>query len=150
MSSLPNAEDMRYWKTGRTSPDGWIEKTKKVVNELGGVVLGEAFGNEPLTGRSAYMLQFRIGNDTFKVIWPVLPSRDGSEQAARIQAATMLYHDTKAKCVKAAVFGARVAFFEYLLLPDGRNVTEVGLPDLAESIPRLPPPQVVGLLEHDG
>ena len=71
------------------------------------------------------MLAFEIGGDKFKVLFPVLPSKSGNEKAARIQAATMIYHDIKSKCVSAAVLGSRAAFFSYLLLPDGRTTANL-------------------------
>lgn len=73
----------------------------------------------------------------FKLMWPVLPSREGNVKAARIQAATMLYHDVKAKVVTAKVLGTRAAFFQYLLLPDGRSASEATTPELANQIPQL-------------
>lgn len=138
----PNAEDVNYWKTSRSSPDTWMDKTKRQIEQLGGQVLMEGFGNEPVTGRAAFMLAFEIGSDRFKVIWPVLSSKSGNERAARIQAATMLYHDVKAKCISAAVLGARAAFFSFLLLPDGRTTAEVSTPELMQAIPELFTPTV--------
>ncbi len=134
---LPYAEDINYWKTSRSFPDAWIDKSKSQIEKLGGTVLAEAFGNEPATGRAAYMLQFEIHGNGFKVVWKVLPTKSGNEKAARIQAATMLYHDIKAKCVSATVKGARTAFFEYLLLDDGRTAPEATMPELAEGLPLL-------------
>ena len=131
------AEDVNYWKTGRSSPDTWMDKTKRQIERLGGQVLMEGFGSEPMTGRAAFMLAFEIGGDKFKVVWPVLSSKGGNEKAARIQAATMLYHDVKAKCISAAVLGVRAAFFSFLLLPDGRTTAEVSTPELMQVIPEL-------------
>ena len=134
---LPYAEDINYWKTGRSSPDTWIDKAKRQIEKLGGTVLAEAFGGEPTTGRSAYMLQFEIQRNTFRVVWPVLPSKSENDKASRIQAATMLCHDIKAKCISATVKGARTAFFEYLMLPDGRTATEASVDELTAGIPSL-------------
>lgn len=114
-----------------------MDRTKKQVMDLGGMVLAEGFGSEPATGRAAFMLAFEIGGDRFKIVWPVLPSRDGNQGAARIQAATMLYRDVKAKCISATVIGARAAFFSFLMLPDGRTATEVTMPELVEAWPRM-------------
>ena len=100
-------------------------------------MLMEGFGSEPTTGKSAFMLAFEIEGDNFKVVWPVLPSKRGNEKAARRQAATMLYHDVKAKCLSAVVLGARAAFFSYLLLPDGRTAIEATIPELTNGIPAL-------------
>ena len=137
MSKLPYGEDVNYWQTGRSSPDVWIDKTKKLICDLGGRVMMEGFGSEPTAGRSAFMLAFEIEGDSFKVIWPVLPSKTDNEPAARRQAATMLYHDTKAKCLSAVVLGARAAFFSYLMLPDGRTVVEATIPELQVDIPSI-------------
>ncbi len=137
MSNLPNAEEVNYWKTSRTSPDTWMDRAKKQIANLGGTVLAEGFGSEPTTGRAAFMLAFEIAGDQFKIVWPVLPSRNSNQAAARIQAATMLYRDVKAKCISATVIGTRAAFFSFLMLPDGRTTTEVSLPELVEAWPRM-------------
>ena len=137
MNKLPYGEDVNYWQTSQSSPDRWMEKTKKQILKVGGQVLMEGFGSEPTTGRSAYMMAFEIDEDKFKVVWPVLPSKRENEIAARRQAATMLYHDIKAKCLSAVVLGARAAFFSYLLLPDGRTAAEASFPELTEGIPDL-------------
>ncbi len=132
---LPFAEDVNYWKTSKTSPDTWMGKTQRLIEQLDGHVLAEGFGSEPSTGRAAYMLGFEIGGDHFKLVWPVLSSKSGNIRAARIQAATMLYHDVKARCVAAAVRGSRASFFSFLVLPDGRVVSEVAVPELTQAIP---------------
>ena len=126
-----------YWKTSRTSPDRWIEKARDEIARAGGLVLAEGFGNEPQTGRAAYMLAFELGGDHFKIIWPVLLSKMGYGGAARIQAATALYREVKAACVKAKFLGNRAAFFAYLLLPDGRTASQASVPELLEALPKL-------------
>ena len=83
------------------------------------------------------MLGFEIESDRYKVIWPVLPSKSGNEQAARRQASTMLYHDIKAKCLTAKVMGSRSAFFSYLMLPDGRVAAQLATPEIADAFPPL-------------
>ena len=41
---LPYAEDIgHYWETSRSSPDQWMEKTTKLIESLGGIVLAEGF-----------------------------------------------------------------------------------------------------------
>lgn len=136
-NDLPCAEDINYWKTGKSSPDIWIDRAKRQIENLGGKVLMEGFGSDSITGRAAFLLTFEIGGDRFKVTWPVLFSRTGNERAARIQAATMLYRDIKAKCMSAAVLGAQAAFFSFLALPDGRVAAELAVPELLENMPRL-------------
>ena len=49
----------------------------------------------------------------------------------------MLYHDIKAKAVAAKVHGARAAFFQYLLLPDGRTAAQAAAPELTSLWPKL-------------
>jgi len=139
MSKLPYCEDVNYWKTGVSSPDTWMEKTKRCIKGINGRILSEAFGNDGT--QSAFLLQFQIGNDTFKLIWPVLSSRVGNEKAARIQAATFIYHDVKAKCDTVRILGARTAFFNYLMLPDGRTAAHASVPELMIGIPNLFLPQ---------
>ena len=132
--NLPYAEKINYWKTSRSSPDIWMQRAKEQIEKFGGKVLAEGFGSKS-DGQAAYMIGFEMDNNKFKVIWPVLQSEDNNEKAARIQAATMLYHDIKAKCISATVWGARHAFFSYLLLPDGRTAGEVTEKEIIEGIP---------------
>lgn len=131
--NLPYCDEVPYWKTSRTAPDTWIQKTVDLLRKLGASDISEAFGSS--AGRAAYILAFNFTADRFRVVWPVLPPRkpeDGA--AARIQAATLLYHDCKAKAVAASVLGPRDAFIGALLLPDNRTVTESSLPALAEHL----------------
>ena len=135
---LPFAEDIKhYWQTSQTSPDSWMKKTKDLIEKMGGIVLADAYGNDLVTGKAAFMLTFEIEGDNFKILWPVLPSRGKNDHAARIQAVTLLHHDVKAKCMKAAVFGARAAFFSYCMLPDGRTAVEASVPELAKGVPAM-------------
>jgi len=129
---LPYAEDLgHYWKTGSSSPDTWIEMAKKLIREVGGEITAEGFGS--MGTQAAFILVFRIKGDKFKVVFPVLSSRAGDMVAAKRQAATMLYHDIKAKCMVANVLGVKAAFFSYLMLPDGRVANEVATPELAQN-----------------
>lgn len=130
------AEDVNYWKTGTSSPDTWIDKARREIAAAGGKVLNEAFGRDE-TGRAAFLLEFRFGDERFRAVWPVLKSRTGNEKAARVQAATFLYHDTKARCMAAKVLGNRAAFFNYLLLPDGRTAAQIAAPELVNLYPKM-------------
>jgi hypothetical protein len=71
------------------------------------------------------MLQFQIGEEYFKIVWPILESRAGNLKSATVQAATLMFHDVKARCMTAKILGARTAFFAYYMLPDGRSASEV-------------------------
>jgi hypothetical protein len=133
----PYADEVNYFKTGITAPDTWIDNAKREIRTAGGKVLSEAFGRDE-SGRGAYMLEFSFGSEQYRAIWPVLPTRKpADERAARIQAATMLYHDIKAKCVSAKVHGPRASFFQYLKLHDGRTAAQVAEPELLDAYPRL-------------
>lgn len=119
------AESVNYWKTSKSrSAETWIDLAKREIVSIGGKVLSEAFGADA-TGKSAFMLNFCIGSDTFKIVWPALPSKTKNDKAAKIQAATLLYHDVKHKVVMAKIKGVRTAFFEYFLLPDGQTAAQV-------------------------
>ena len=135
MPNLPKAESLNYWKTSNSAPDTWIERARKIIEKLGGEITGEMFGRA--LGSAAFMLSFTIESESFRVVWPVLPTKkESDERAAKVQAATMLYHDIKGKCLSAAVFGARVAFFSYLVLPDGRQASEAADAEISEMFPR--------------
>jgi len=131
---LPYAEDIgHYWQTSQSSPDQWIEKTKKLIESLGGKVTAEGFG--ATDANAAFMITFELNSRNYKVIWPVLPSVTGKNLAAKRQAATLLYHDIKAKCMTASVLGTEVAFFSYQQLPDGRVTSELANPELVNTFP---------------
>ena len=127
------AEDLPYWQTGKSSPDVWIERTVRVLEALGGKMLGEAFGKDA-SGRAAFMLSTSIGGEVYRAIWPVMLSKTGNEKSARIQAATLLYHDIKARAVSAKVLGNRAAFFTYLQLPDGRTPVEMSAQEVGDAL----------------
>lgn len=124
------AENLPYWKSGQSDPQKWLDKAATEIERAGGTVLSEGYGTH--AGTAAYMLRFKLDGDAFRVVWPVVESKyQGNDRdraflaAARRQAATMMYHDVKAACVKARVMGARAAFFAHLELPDGRVASEL-------------------------
>jgi hypothetical protein len=131
------AEDVNYWQTSRTGPDAWLEKAKREIKRSGGIVVGSVIVSDDRTGQTGFMLAFEIGPDRFKLTWPVLRPKQGSLSAARIQAATALYHEVKAACVKAKFLGTRAAFLAYLLLPDGRTTLEISDTTLSELLPQM-------------
>lgn len=150
MSEQTWAEKCNYWKTSKTAPDGWIEKTIGLIEQFGGEVLASGFGNEHMTGRAAYMIRFAVRGETFRIVWPVMPSEYGDTFSARRQAATMLYHDVKAKCVAAQVLGARTAFFSWLELPDGRPMFQLTSSQLLDEAPRMLLPAPANDPYHEG
>jgi hypothetical protein len=130
------AEEVNFWQTSQSSPDKWLERTKRQIEELGGKVLAEGFGSND-EGKAAYMIGFEIEGDKFKIIWPVLPSKNKETIAARRQAATMLYHYIKSVCLYAVIVGARTAFFSHYLLPDGRTAGQIADNELLEAVPKM-------------
>ena len=134
--NLPYAEDVgHYWQTSSSSPDTWMDRAKKVIENLGGEVLSDAYGSAG--GRAAFMLAFEIRGKKYKIVWPVLPTYRGKESSAKRQAATMLFHDVKAKAMSASVLGVEAAFFSYMILPDGRVSSELTNPELGNAFPKL-------------
>jgi len=131
-----SAEELNYWQTSRSSPDSWIDKAKRQIQSLGGKVEAEGFGQDS-EGKAAFMIGFSLNGDGFKIIWPVMKSKTGNERAARIQAATSLYHYVKGVCLYAAVVGPKPAFFGHLMLPDGKIASQLASDKLAEMIPRI-------------
>ena len=133
---LPYAEEVgHYWQTSQSSPDVWIDRAKKVIKDMGGEILADGFGSAGV--QAAFMLAFKFKEQRYKVVWPVLPTYSGKEAPAKRQAATMLYHDVKAKAMTASVLGIEAAFFSYMMLPDGRVSSELAKPELAEVFPKL-------------
>jgi len=133
---LPYAEDIgHYWQTSQSPPDTWIDRAKKVIQDMGGEILADGFGSAG--GQAAFMLAFKFKDQRYKVVWPVLPTYSGKEISAKRQAATLLYHDVKAKAMTASVLGVEVAFFSYMMLSDGRVSSELAKPELAEAFPKL-------------
>lgn len=130
-ATLPYADSIPYWKTGRSSPDIWIGKTKQLLSKIGAKNVDEAFLS--IGGKTVFALSFTIGTETFRVSWPVLRIKDPKDEpAARIQAATLLYHECKARCLAASVLGSRSAFVSYLVLPGGSTVMESSSALIAE------------------
>jgi hypothetical protein len=137
MSEWLFAEDVgHYWQTSKSSPDIWIDRAKAEIEAVGGSVLREGFGRDT-GGRAAFMLEFQLDGELFAILWQVLPSSTGNERAAKVQAATALYHDVKARCISSLWIGRRAAFFSYLELPDGRTTSQLATPELALSLPRF-------------
>jgi len=130
------AEDCNYWKTSRASADEWIDKAKREIKAIKGKILGDAFGSEAATGRAAYMIMFELEGESFKFTWPVLVSKTSNEKAARVQAATALYHSVKSRCIEAKTLGGRNAFFNALMLPNGQAIAELHPDDLVQ-LPRM-------------
>ena len=138
--SLPYAEDLNYWKTSSAAPDTWVDKAEALVEQYGGYVVSRAIGRQG--GAEAILLELAFGEERFRIVWPSLPSKYGAEDtafrtAARRQAATMLYHDVKARGLRFKIAGPRAAFFEFLMLPDGRCAGELANPDLLSGVPTL-------------
>lgn len=137
-SVLPYAEDCNYFKTSQSGADDWLDRAGKLIEDFGGTVLRSAYGFEAQDGRAAYMLEFMLFDDTFRSVFPVLPTRiKGHERAARVQAVTILYHDIKAKIMTAQILGTRSAFFSYLVLPSGQTAAMVSMPELMRNIPLM-------------
>jgi hypothetical protein len=136
--NLPKAEDINYWKTGKSSAESWLDKTQAMIEKHDGRVVRRLQG--VADGLSAILFVFELDGEQFKIVWPVLETRAGDVDtpAARRQAATFVYHDVKARLLSRQVWGARKAFMAYLL-PEGstRNLMEMGDEDVSHLLPDL-------------
>ena len=137
--SLPDAKTVNYWNTGRSDPDTWLLKTRALIEGIGGVVTGEAYGRTVWDGqvRSGYQLSFVIEEEEYRIEWPVLPHDPSDEVTAKRQAVTYIYHDVKARCMRSLVLGPRFGFFEFLVLENNQTVGRLSNAELQESIPRI-------------
>lgn len=134
--NLPFAESCRYWKTSKSQKGAWLERACKVIEDLDGEVTAVAEGRQE--GRKAFLLEFTVAGERYRSVWPVLPQQyTKGEKAAEVQAATMLFHDCKARAMRASVLGTRAAFFSCQILPDGRTVSQIALPELAKITPKM-------------
>lgn len=139
------AEHVNYWKTSRkTTSDGWIEKAKKELQNIGGNVIEEGFIRQE--GKSAFLFSFVLENEQYKMIWPVLQSQYlEQEKAAKVQASTALYYEVKNTCVKAKFLGTRVAFIGYLMIDDGRTISQLNNEEFQEKLPEAYKANVLAL-----
>jgi hypothetical protein len=131
----PRAEKCHYWKTSQSAPGIWLDRAAKLIHGLGGTIRLQGYGANK--GTDAYIMAFELDGEPYKIVWPVLNSASKNHKAARIQAATMLHHDIKAKCVSAAVLGNRTSFFSFLMLPDGRTTAEAANTELPQLLPSI-------------
>lgn len=121
MHKLPYAEDVNYWKTGQTASDKKLDSAAKLIEDVGGEIHMKMVGM--MYGRSAVILGFALDGVPHQIAWPVLETRHGEKdtRAARLQAATFVYHDVKAKVVSYQVLGA--AAFADIRLIESQNRT---------------------------
>lgn len=133
--NLPNARELPYWKTSRSSGDDWLAKTSDLVENYDGVVLGRGMGRDPMSGNRAWILSFEMDGASYRIVWPVLPADPKDQKAAERQAATMLFHDTKARLLSSLVLGSRAALMTWLELGDGRIAAQVADGELARILP---------------
>ena len=131
------AEEVNYWKTSTSSPDTWLDRAKKEIRRVGGLVHGSATIEEDTLGRGAFALAFELHGDKFQIKWPILKSKTDNLNAAKRQAATALFYDVKAACVKVKFFGARAAFLPHLQLPNGQTAAEATNADLLAHLPKM-------------
>ena len=125
-------ENLPYWKTSKSSPDTWIERTVKLILDFNGELINQAQGMDYRSGSAAFLIIFKLQGDTFKIVFPVLePKKQSDMRAAKVQAATILYHDVKSRLISAEILGARNVFFGNLLLKNGVTAAELENPELS-------------------
>lgn len=136
--SLPYAEECRYWKTSSSTSEKMLDKTESLIEGFGGRVLQRIDYKD--RGRSVFLFVFQLGEDVFRIKWPVLPLErvsDAALRSARLQAATFIYHDVKARCVSSQILGARSAFFNYLMIGDKTAAEHKQCDFIDSQIPKL-------------
>ncbi len=106
-----------------------------MVKHIGGTVTSSGFGSS--NEKSAFMIQFHFDGEDYRIVWPVLESKTDNELAAKRQAATMLYHDVKAKLISAQIIGIKTAFFSWICLPNGKVASECYAPELLAQAPKF-------------
>ena len=125
-------ENLPYWKTSNSSPDTWMDRTIKLIIDFGGELINQAQGMDYKSGMAAFQIIFKLQGDTFKIVFPVLePKKQSDMRSAKIQAATILYHDIKSRLVSSKILGARSVFFGNLLLENGVTAAELENPELS-------------------
>lgn len=133
------AEEAPYWKTSRTAAEDWIERAKKVIVSAGGKVLADMVLS--IEGKTTFVTKFAMAIDgqerEYRIDWPVLKSRGGDERAAKIQAATVMYHAVKSMLLLAVPYGPRASYLIWDLMPDKKTtVIQLAAEDFR---PLLPP-----------
>jgi hypothetical protein len=136
MRKSVHAEDFPYWKTSKSSAETWRNNAAVEIKRAGGDIVSA--GDIMLEGRSTVFITFKIDGEEYRVQYPVLQSRTKNEVAAKIQAATAMYHDIKARCNSLRWTGARIAFGGYRLLPSGLTDGQLSTPELASQLLPLP------------
>lgn len=136
MNNLPLAETQPYWKTSKSGVETWLDKTEKLIEKVGGKVDTRIVGKSG--GREGILFAFFLGPDQFKMSWPALPTKKPEDRSAALrQAATMIYHDTKARINRIEIFGAKVVFADWYLLPSGKTLAESNTETFSQQIKLL-------------
>ncbi len=134
MTSEPGNK-LPYWKTGRSSPDEWLRKAIREIEKVGGEVNESGIIRQGCS--EVVLLGFTLDDDRFRLFCPVLVHETDDNLAAVRQAATMLYHDVKSRCVSAMVKGARWAFHAELILPNGMTAGSLTDKELMQRLPEI-------------
>ena len=130
---LPYGDELPYWKTSNSSAESWVSKTIAILAKFGAKEISEGFAASGAF--SSYVILFRFGAEQFRIVWPVMKYRNPEDQkSARVQAATLMYHDCKSRAVTAKALGVRTAFIGQLLLADNKTVQESATPLIAEQV----------------
>ena len=83
------AEDVNYWRSGqRRTVDKWLELAVMQIENLGGEVFARGVGKNE-AGKESFLIGFKFEGESYKVIWPVLPTRGyakDNDRAARVRA----------------------------------------------------------------
>lgn len=122
MKELPYAEELNFWKTSKSSADKWLNDAEDIIAKFGGTVTLRAKGRAG--ENQAYAFQFSHNNDRFKILYPVLPTKNGDVRSAERQCCQFIFYEVKNRSIQVKIFGFKSAYFEFLMLEDGQTVRE--------------------------
>lgn len=136
MKELPFAEEVSYWKTSKSGVESWLDKTESLIDSIGGNTDTRIVGKSG--GKEGILFGFFIDGDAYKLMWPVLPTKNEKDRGAALrQCATLIYHDTKARINRVKIFSPRVVFADWLVLESGKTIAEVGHDSVPASLVKL-------------
>ncbi|MHC1733425.1 MAG: hypothetical protein AB9888_15510 [Bacteroidales bacterium] len=138
MAKKKLAEYTNYWRSSRNPAEYWIDKAVAELKKIDATIKSQYFGDED--GKSAYVLTVSIEGNDYRIVWPVMPceyASDDNRKAARVQAATMIYHDIKARCISSQAIGIRTAFMPFLVVNNGKSLCELDTEEIVAYLPAL-------------
>lgn len=133
MNKLPFGEDIgHYWRTSKKDAGYWLNSVRDMIVSIPGCKVLKKVDYEE-NDQNFFLVEFTVGLDWFKIIYPVLPVRQLKDrEAARVQAVTLMFHEVKSRMMLIKIFGIHYAFLNYLVADNGKTVSQMAVPELAK------------------